>query len=33
MEINVIKWILEVCTQEGYKPKEFIKKYNITYLG
>jgi hypothetical protein len=26
-----LKWVLEVCSQEGYKtPLEFVREYNVS---
>ena len=34
MDNNVMKWVLEVTNQEGYKtPSELIRQYNIALLG
>jgi len=34
MELKNIKWVLELCNQEGYNtPKEIETAYNIAYRG
>jgi hypothetical protein len=34
MKKEMIKWFLELCTQEGYKtPSEVERQYNIEILG
>ena len=34
MNEKIIKWMLEICNQEGYNtPSAVIKAYNIEQLG
>jgi hypothetical protein len=30
---KTIKWILEICNQEGYRIEEFMREYNLHYRG
>ena len=33
-KLNLIKWALELCNQEGYNsPHEIQREYNIQYRG